>query len=90
LQDTITKGNWSFNVGVRGDLYRGLTKESQIEPRAGISYNIKPSNTVMRVSYARILETPFNENLVVASVAGNPLLDALFGDHRSDSRRPAQ
>jgi len=79
LQDTITKGNWSFNVGVRGDLYRGLTKESQIEPRAGISYNLKPSNTVMRVSYARILETPFNENLVVASVTGNPFLDAIFG-----------
>src|SRR5207237_8114067 len=37
LQDTITKGNWSFNVGVRGDLYRGLTNESQAEPRAGIS-----------------------------------------------------
>src|SRR6266699_2928578 len=74
LQDTITKGNWSFNVGVRGDLYRGLTKESQAEPRAGISYNIKPSNTVLRVSYARILETPFNEHLVVASVTGNPLL----------------
>ncbi|OLD81236.1 MAG: collagen-binding protein [Acidobacteria bacterium 13_1_20CM_58_21] len=79
LQDTITKGNWSFNVGVRGDLYRGLTKESQIEPRAGISYNIKRSNTVMRVSYARILETPFNENLVVASVTGDPFLDAIFG-----------
>ncbi|MGB7845633.1 MAG: TonB-dependent receptor [Candidatus Acidiferrum sp.] len=79
LQDTITKGNWSFNMGVRGDLYRGLTKESQIEPRAGISYNIKPSNTVLRVSYARILETPFNENLVVASVTGNPYLDAIFG-----------
>jgi len=31
------------------------------------------------MSYARILETPFNENLVVASVTGNPLLDALFG-----------
>ena len=79
LQDTIIKGNWSFNVGVRGDLYRGLTKESQIEPRAGISYNIKPSNTVMRVSYARILETPFNENLVVASITGDPFLDAIFG-----------
>jgi hypothetical protein len=79
LQDTITKGNWSFIVGVRGDLYRGLTKESQIEPRVGISYNIKPSNTVLRISYARILETPFNENLVVASVTGNPLLDAIFG-----------
>jgi hypothetical protein len=79
LQDTITRGNWSFNVGVRGDLYRGLTKESQIEPRVGISYNVKPSNTVMRVSYARILETPFNENLVVASATGNPFLDAIFG-----------
>jgi hypothetical protein len=79
LQDTITKGNWSFNVGVRGDLYRGLTKESQIEPRFGIAYNIKPSNTVLRASYARILETPFNENLVVASVNGDPLLDAIFG-----------
>jgi len=79
VQDTITKGNWSFNVGVRGDLYRGLTKESQIEPRAGVAYNIKKTNTVMRVSYARILETPFNENLVVASVTGNPFLDAIFG-----------
>ena len=79
LQDTITKGNWSFNVGVRGDLYRGLTKESQIEPRVGLAYNIKPSNTVLRASYARILETPFNENLVVASVSGNPSLDAIFG-----------
>ncbi len=79
VQDTITKGNWSFNMGVRGDLYRGLTKESQIEPRAGIAYNIKKTNTVMRVSYARILETPFNENLVVASVTGNPFLDAIFG-----------
>jgi len=39
----------------------------------------KPSNTVLRASYARILETPFNENLVVASVTGDPLLDAIFG-----------
>ncbi len=58
VQDTITKGNWSFNVGVRGDLYRGLTKESQIEPRFGISYNIKPSNTVLRMlESSRLLST---------------------------------
>jgi carboxypeptidase family protein len=78
-QDTITKGSWSFNVGVRGDLYRGIVRESQVEPRIGVSYNIKPSNTVLRISYARILETPFNENLVVASVTADPLLDAIFG-----------
>jgi len=72
VQDTITKGSWSFSLGIRGDIYRGISSASQAEPRAGIAYNIKPTNTVLRVSYARVLETPFNENLVVASV-GDPL-----------------
>jgi hypothetical protein len=71
LQDTITKGNWSFNLGLRGDLYRGLSSASEIEPRLGIAYNIKPTNTVLRISYARTLETPFNENLVVATTGCN-------------------
>ena len=66
-QDTLTKGNWSFNLGVREDIYRGISRSTQTEPRAGIAYNIKATNTVLRISYARILETPFNENLVVAS-----------------------
>ena len=67
LQDTITKNNWSFNLGIRGDIYNGISHATQAEPRLGIAYNIKPSNTVLRVSYARTLETPFNENLVLAS-----------------------
>src|SRR4029077_5673994 len=68
LQDTITKGSWSFNIGIRGDLYRGISnRTNQAEPRAGIAYNIKRTNTVLRVSYARVLETPFNENLILAS-----------------------
>jgi Carboxypeptidase regulatory-like domain len=71
VQDTITKGNWSFNLGLRGDLYRGLSSASEIEPRLGIAYNIKPTNTVLRVSYARTLETPFNENLVVSTTGCN-------------------
>ncbi len=79
VQDTITKGGWSFNLGIRGDLYRGLSKTSQAEPRLGIAYNIKPSNTVLRISYARTLETPFNENLVVATTGCNvPVLSALI------------
>jgi Carboxypeptidase regulatory-like domain len=78
LQDTITKGNWSFNLGIRGDLYRGITHATQAEPRLGIAYNIKPTNTVLRLSYARTLETPFNENLVLASVGCNdPVVNAL-------------
>ena len=71
VQDTITKGNWSFNLGVRGDLYRGLSSTSQAEPRLGLAYNIKPTSTVLRVSYARTLETPFNENLVIATTGCN-------------------
>jgi hypothetical protein len=72
LQDTITAGNWSFNVGLRGDIYRGIqSNDNQVEPRLGVAYNIKPTNTVFRVSYARVMETPFNENLVVGSL-GDP------------------
>jgi hypothetical protein len=71
IQDTITKGNWSFNLGLREDLYRGLSSTTQTEPRLGIAYNVKPTNTVLRVSYARTLETPFNENLVLATTGCN-------------------
>jgi hypothetical protein len=67
LQDTITKGNWAFNVGIRGDVYRGIVHDTQPEPRLGIAYNIKKTNTVLRLSYARVMETPFNENLILAS-----------------------
>jgi hypothetical protein len=79
VQDQITKGNWSFNLGVRGDLYNGITSHQEAEPRLGVAYNIKKSNTVLRVSYARVLETPFNENLIISSVGCaetvlNPLL----------------
>jgi hypothetical protein len=78
LQDTITKGNWSFNLGIRGDIYNGLSATKQAEPRLGIAYNIKPTNTVLRISYARTLETPFNENLVIATTGcNNPVIAGL-------------
>ena len=67
VQDTITKGSWSFNLGIRGDLYNGFVSDRQAEPRLGVAYNIKPSNTVLRLSYARTLESPFNENLAIAN-----------------------
>jgi len=78
-QDTITKGDWAFNLGLRGDFYNGLVTHHEAEPRLGISYNIKPSNTVLRISYARVLETPFNENLVLTNVGcDSPVLNPLL------------
>jgi hypothetical protein len=71
VQDTLTEKNWTFNLGLRGDLYRGISDGSQLEPRLGIAYRIKPSSTVLQISYARTLETPFNENLVLASLGCN-------------------
>jgi hypothetical protein len=80
VQDNITKGNWNFNLGVRGDFYNGLTTHREGEPRLGVAYNIKQTNTVLRVSYARTLETPFNENLVLSSIGcANPVLSPLLG-----------
>jgi hypothetical protein len=67
IRDVITKGNWSLNVGLRGDLYNGLTVARQAEPRVGAAYNIKKTSTIIRASYARTLESPFNENLILSS-----------------------
>ncbi len=66
-EDQIKAGNWLFNLGLREDVYNGLTDANQTQPRVGIAYNIKPSATVLRLSYARTLETPFNENLILSS-----------------------
>jgi hypothetical protein len=80
VQDTITKKNWTFNLGIRGDLYNGLSTASQAEPRVGIAYNVGRTNTVLRVSYARTLETPFNENLIVSSIGcSSNVLNPLLG-----------
>ncbi|HEY1994529.1 MAG TPA: TonB-dependent receptor [Edaphobacter sp.] len=67
VQDQITLKNWLFNVGIRGDLYNGLAIARQAEPRVGVAYTISKTNTVLRLSYARTLESPFNENLVLSS-----------------------
>ena len=86
VQDNINVHNWSFNLGIRGDLYNGLATASQAEPRLGIAYNVKKTNTILRISYARTLETPFNENLVLSSVGCNSaVLNPLLGCSSSTS-----
>jgi hypothetical protein len=79
VQDAISKGNWSINLGLRGDFYNALTSHKEAEPRIGVAYNIKKTNTVLRASYARVLETPFNENLVLSSTGcADPVLNPLL------------
>ncbi len=79
LRDNITKGAWSLNLGLRGDLYNGLSVARQVEPRLGVAYNIKRTSTILRVSYARTLESPFNENLILSSIGcSNAVLNPLL------------
>jgi hypothetical protein len=79
IQDTLTPlKNLTLNLGVRVDLYNGISSAQQAEPRLGVAYNIKRTNTVLRLGYARTMESPFNENLILASTGcNNPVIFAL-------------
>ena len=79
IEDTISWRNFNFNLGVREDVYNGLADHSQAQPRLGMAYNIKQTNTVLRASYAHTLESPFNENLILSSLGcANPVLAPLL------------
>ncbi len=69
-QDTVTLGKWTLNLGVRGDNYNGLSEGRLLQPRLGAAYNIAKTHTVLRASFGRFFETPYNENLVLSSSTG--------------------
>jgi hypothetical protein len=77
IQDQITWHNLGINLGLRNDYYDGFVTHDEVQPRLGLSYNIKRTNTVLRASYARVLETPFNENLILSNSCNVPVIAAL-------------
>jgi hypothetical protein len=81
IQDQISLGSFVLTPGFRVDHYDGIgTTNTMVEPRLGVAYNIKGSGTVLRAAYARALETPFNENLLLSSATGVGGLDQnVFG-----------
>jgi hypothetical protein len=80
VEDAIKAGNFLFKIGFRGEHYDGVSTDNGAEPRAGIAYSVKKTGTVLRVSYARTFETPFNENLLLSSLTGvGGLAQGVFG-----------
>ena len=77
IQDNIKAGNATFNLGVRIDHYDGLSTNTQVQPRLGASILVPGSGTVLRASYGRTMETPYNENLLLS--AGFGAFGALVG-----------
>jgi hypothetical protein len=79
VQDQIHWKGLTINLGIREDVYQGLVAETGFQPRAGISYEFKPTSTVLRISYSRSFETPYNENLVLSNSTGAGGLANVFG-----------
>jgi hypothetical protein len=76
VQDEIKARDATFKVGVRVDHYDGLTTATLVQPRLGMAYAVLGTGTVLRASYGRTLETPYNENLLLSAGYG---LNGLFG-----------
>lgn len=84
IQDTFTFGNLTVGGGVRFDRYRFLRHETALSPRVGVAYRIAPTDTILRFSYNRVVQTPSTENLLISGTAPaatlvNPLTIRLFG-----------
>ncbi|MDQ3256917.1 MAG: TonB-dependent receptor, partial [Acidobacteriota bacterium] len=84
IQDTYTFRNLTIGGGVRFDRYSFLRTEMALSPRLGLAYRIPQTNTILRASYNRIVQTPSTENLLIsgsepAAALVNPLTIRLFG-----------
>lgn len=90
-QDTLTLGNLTLTPGLRFDQYNGLTEANGVQPRIGASYLVKPTGTVLRAAYSRTFETPYNENLILASSTGaGGLASNVFGAFGSRAIQPGR
>ncbi len=88
-QDDMTIKNLTITAGLRFDNYDGISKDNLLQPRAGFSYLVKMTGTVIRGSYTRVMETPYNENLVLSSDTGaGGLATNVFGAFASTPLRP--
>ena len=89
LQDEIRWGRLILNPGLRYDIYNGLSRGRQLQPRFGIAWRVPWSGPLLRLSYARLFETPYNENLVFANQSSHdPSTANPFGNYRSEPVRP--
>jgi hypothetical protein len=71
VQDQWRWNNLNLNIGFRFDRYAGVVTKNSPQPRVGLSYQVKPTGTVLRASYSHTLETPYNENLLIVSSTGS-------------------
>ncbi len=91
-QDNLTFGGLNIQAGLRADFYRGLTGGQSLEPRLGISYLVKPSNTVLRISYSKFLtrRRTMRTYLYRARTGAGGLAGNVFGAFGTQPLRPPE
>jgi hypothetical protein len=88
-QDAVTLGELTLSLGLRYDNYHGISHGQSVQPRLGASYLFRPTGTVLRGSYTRSFETPYNENLVLSSATGaGGLANGNFGGATANALQP--
>ncbi len=88
-EDSINLKRWSFLLGARGDNYNGLSRRYMLEPRVGSTYSVAKTGTKLRLGYARLMPTPYNENLILSSYTGNGGLANNLGAYGQSPLVPA-
>ena len=69
-QDQWRVGGLNLTLGLRYDRYQGIVEANGVQPRVGLSYQLKQTGTILRAAFSRTLETPYNENLILSSRTG--------------------
>jgi carboxypeptidase family protein len=88
-QDTINWGRLTLSPGLRITRYDGLSQATGVQPRFGVAF-LAAKNTVLRASYARTLETPHNENLLLSSATGVGGVTDVFGAVQQQPLQPGR
>lgn len=90
-QDNLTLGNATVSLGLRFDNYNGIVHDRLLQPRLGISYHFTRTGTILRGSYTRNFETPYNEGLILSSATGaGGLANGVLGDTSNLPLRPGR
>ena len=88
-QDSLKLRDLTLSLGLRYDDYHGLSHGQSLQPRLGASYLVKKTNTVLRGSYTRSFETPYNENLILSSATGaGGLANGILGTATAQPLQP--
>ena len=77
----MTLGRWTLNGGLRDRPLRRPEPRPPASNRAWErAHQLKPTGTVLRASFSRTMETPYNENLLLSSASGSGgLANNVFG-----------